>query len=271
MSEHRMVGFLGNADINVTNAEALLDDFFPADNDLVTVLLPDAIPRTGGLHIVRDLLNGWAMQVQLYPVEKLVAKLADSKDDGYRPFLLVLYEESDPLVVACLEALAAGIPVLALNEGLDDIQLESTVTPKQYGQPRDLPEFVGIGDSGVVQAKVEGPATPAPSAEEVGLIGDKLTQIGLPTKVAEDLHQYGLLEAAIRSIVREEIEKVIGHRGHTEPLLNEPTTIKGTVPATIKAWTDGTDFKLPEGKRAPKGWKTVEITLDEAATKGLIE
>jgi len=271
-----MVGFLGPADIARPNAESLLDDWFPADNDNVVAVFPDEIPRKGGLRTVYDLMSVWAIKTHQLGADKIVRSLIGSKDDGYVPYLILLHDEADEDTAGyARQAIEAGISVLALNQALDDVALTSDLEiqvtrsiERTYGQPRGAGAVADLDQA--VQAEVVGPAT---------IIGQELAQIGLPALVVEDIHRVGLLAAAINEIVRGEVRRqMLGHYAHAEPLLNEPKTETYTdviagepteVTVThhkVKLWTDGENYHRPaEGKaRAPKGMRTIEVSPEEA-------
>lgn len=265
--KHFYVGFIGNGEVTEDNASDLLDNNLLPNDAAVTIhsYVPTNLKRTQkGLKIVEHLLDETfgldpvAFGSEQAIVEQLV-KIREA-DENYDVTLVVLFDEQDGTVSLVEQAIGAGIQVKDLCAALDDIELADpepeppaeTPAPKQRGKAR------GTTSSGAAEATVEGPATVVPISQVHG--GDSPVTHGQ------------LLEAAIRKIVREELNMAglsIGHNAFTE-VSEQDRKIQDKVRAFV---TEDGEYELaPEGqKRAPRGKKTVELTQDQAKEVGLVE
>ena len=288
MARDWAVGFIGTG-TDKEFVRPLLNDWFnKADADGVDIfgIFPDQVPRTNKtLMECWSLFYEWDIKTTRVGEDAVIdaLRLHDDKDQ----YLVVLGQDENQDRI--FTALDAGIKVKDLLASLYDVEIdnpepdlggpvENTELERTYGKPREplvLPreDFEVVKDVlEAVEAKVEGPATinrncwVPPGLQEP----TPMMQFAMDTATVELIHTYGLLGAAIRQIVREEIAMAWGQGHNTkEELVVEPTDYQA--PEFVKVFTneDGEYQLAKDRKRAPAGWKAAALTVAEAKEAGL--
>jgi hypothetical protein len=238
--------FAGNGELDKKNTEALLDQFIPEELN-ASALIPDTIRRTQ-----KTLMHVWSWLDEVkIPYEKLdpadiVPYLTEALEEGADVTLVLAWTDGDKIAEQLLDqALEAKIPVKDLCKAWDDLEWEpddQTVPAREQEDPEPPAATKTRGKPrGTTQAK-------EPAAKETTQTTTQTTQAAEPLSGSAVL----LLEEAIRTIVREEINLRFPEKATVHALVNE----------------DG-DYKIALKGRPARGWTAVMLTPAEAASVGL--
>lgn len=232
------VGFIGTGNAEPENVKDLLEAFLPDQYDY-NYVIPDSIPRASkGLKHVWNLLDTWQEPYTKVPAHDIVDTLL-AYDNSETTYLIALWDNDNPddQTAEIIEnAIASNVQVKNLCDALDDMVIEEEgepETPKQRGKPRDN----------------------GPTMEIAG-----------PATIVSETTAGDLLKA-IKAFIREEVSNMglsIGHNTFQSDLPEQD--------AKIKAWyseKEDTYVRAEEGRKAPRGKKTVEITKAEADQLGI--
>lgn len=250
------VGFWGSGEVTVDNATELLDtQLLPAEPDTeFEIYLPEVIKRTQrGLRSVQSALNSFELSYEQVSADYMLEQLS-GKENAH---LVVLGDDEESMQLA-ETALVAGVKVKDLCAALDDVVLaeEEPPPPPMRGKPRAT-------ETKAVEAIVEGPAIVAAGP------------FPFRPQPPADITAAQLLENALRSFIHEEVTNYmglsIGHNTRLEMPINEPAHAAEPQMVRVFIDSDGKYELAPLGsKKAPRGKKSAEITLDEAAELDLI-
>src|SRR5262249_40557594 len=122
------VAFVGTGDSTEANVKALLDDWMSEDRDYNPPIIPNGIKRNyQGLNRCWDWVSTeFGKDYEKLDLDQIVPELVaarDDEDDPAAPYLVYVPGEDDPHLEVVKAAIAAGIAVLDLTQGLDQFNL----------------------------------------------------------------------------------------------------------------------------------------------------
>jgi hypothetical protein len=222
------VGFAGTGDVTHDNAWGLLDHLLPEDAE-VQALVPARIGRgLTGLRMVTKLLEHEFDIPQIEYTDEQLITKLTKADAEGETAMLIVLGLDDATTVLATAALEAGVVVKDLCAALDDVEFEP-----EPGAP--------------VQAEVVGPATIATPQDKVAA---------------------QLLEQAIRTIIREELQMFPGVHASAEirGATKEPAAEEGP---KVRAYVTPEGAYRLAGKRTRKKVIEDEVELTEAEAREL--
>jgi hypothetical protein len=272
----KTVAFVGTGDTKEDNVKALLDDFMPeldADGQELPYnppIVPDKIRRAdkGLAHCADWASDAFGKDVDRLPLDKISQALVDARDDEDDPadvyLVYVPGDADDPHRDEVADALANGIPVLDITQGLHEYELPKVAKsesepekPRTRGRARGAEKPSEAPAEPDVQTPAEGAEKPAASttaSPEANSAGGMAVMLSKQT-IEAILHAFSLMANDIKDSVVDEL----------------PANARPKARMIAAYYNEGEgSYRLVEGRGRPKtGEARVELTVEEAIEAGL--